>query len=206
MKKYLYLLLFASIVGCSPKSFHKRWTQEIAPKNYTLQFETSKGDFDIEVTRQLSPKAADRLYQLVKKRYFDKQLFYRVNPGFVAQFGSSNKEAYDNWNSIAVSDEAVIQGNEKGTLSFARGGPESRTTDLFINLGNNQRLDTIYYNNVRGFPSFGKVVNGMEVVTSLYSGYADTTMESLNLMYDDREAFLKKFPKLDTIYRVVLKQ
>jgi homoserine O-acetyltransferase len=206
MKKHLYVLIFISILGCAPKVFRASWTKEIAPETYTLQFETSKGNFDIDVTRRLSPKAVDRLYQLVKYRYFDGQLFYRVNPGFVAQFGSSHKEAYDRWNSISVPDEAVLQGNEEGTLSFARGGPESRTTDLFINLGNNQRLDTIFYNDVRGFPSFGRVVNGMEVVTSLYAGYADTTMDALTTMYTDREAFLQKFPKLDTLHRVRIKR
>jgi peptidyl-prolyl cis-trans isomerase A (cyclophilin A) len=91
-------------------------------------------------------------------------------------------------------------------LSFAEGGLESRTTDLFINLGNNQRLDTIFYNDVRGFPSFGRVANGMEVVTSLYSGYADNTMDALATMYTDREVFLQIFPKLDTIHRVRIKR
>lgn len=202
MKKHLYFFILISILGCSPKVFHNKWTKEIAPETYTLQFETSKGNFDIDVSRRLSPYAVDRLYQLVKNRYFDGHLFYRVNPGFVAQFGSGDKAAYDSWKRIPVPDEAVVQGNEKGSLSFARGGPETRTTDLFINLEDNQRLDTIFYNDVRGFPSFGRVTNGMEVVTALYSGYADTTMDSLALMYTDREAFLKKFPKLDTIHRV----
>ncbi|MFD0798196.1 peptidylprolyl isomerase [Maribacter chungangensis] len=206
MKKHLYFLVFVGILGCSPKVFQKKWTKKIAPESYTVQFETSKGNFEIDVTRSLSPYAADRLYQLVTNRYFDGQLFYRVNPGFVAQFGSSNKAAYDSWNSIPVPDEAVVQGNEKGTLSFARGGPESRTTDLFINLGNNQRLDTIFYNDVRGFPSFGRVVEGMEVVTALYSGYADTTMKDMELMYTDKKAFLQKFPKLDSIYRIGIKR
>lgn len=206
MKRYLYFLVFIGILGCSPKVFHKKWTTEIAPETYTVQFETSKGNFEIDVTRRLSPHAVDRLYQLVTNRYFDGHLFYRVNPGFVAQFGSGDKEAYDSWDSISVPDEAVVQGNGKGTLSFARGGPESRTSDLFINLEDNQRLDTIFYNDVRGFPSFGRVTKGMEVVTALYSGYADTTMERLDLMYTDQEAFIQKFPKLDTIHHVRIRR
>jgi peptidyl-prolyl cis-trans isomerase A (cyclophilin A) len=71
MKKHLYVLIFISIVGCSPKVFHTKWTKEMAPETYTLQFETSKGIFDIDITRRLSPKAVGRLYQLVKNKYFD---------------------------------------------------------------------------------------------------------------------------------------
>lgn len=205
MKKYLIGIVALIIISCAPKIFSKKWTTAIAPSNFTVHFETSKGNFDISITRNLSPKAADRFYQLVKHRYFDNQLFYRVNPGFVAQFGSTDSIQYNHWNSIKVPDEKVIQGNSRGTISFARGGPRTRTTDLYINLSDNHRLDTINYNNVKGFPSFGKVINGMEVVENLYSGYADTTIDTLDLMYADKNAFLKLFPKLDTIHKVYVK-
>lgn len=205
MKKYLIAIVTLIIVSCSPKIFSKKWTTEIAPKNFTVAFNTSKGDFDVMITRSLSPKAADRFYQLVKHRYFDNQPFYRVNPGFVAQFGSTDSVNYNYWNSVKVPDEKVILGNSKGTISFGRGGPETRTTDLYINLSDNHRLDTILYNNVKGFPAFGKVVNGMDVVESLHSGYADTTMDTLDLMYTDRKAFLALFPKLDTIHKAYVK-
>lgn len=202
MKKVALALLVILFIGCIPAIFKSKWTKEIAPEIYAARFETTKGNFDIRVTRKLSPMAADRFYQLVKHRYFDNGMFYRVNPGFVAQFGSSNPTKYHNWNSINVPDESVLQGNQRGTLSFGRGGKETRTTDLFINLGDNSRLDTIFYNDVKGFPSFGEVVNGMTVVDSLYDGYADTTMDTLQLMYKNREAFIKKFPKLDLIQKV----
>jgi len=205
MKKHLLGIVIIIIISCSPKLFSKKWTKEIAPKNFTVQFETSKGEFDISVTRNLSPKAVDRFYQLVKHDYFDNQLFYRVNPGFVAQFGSTDSILYNHWNNVAVPDEKVVQGNAKGTLSFGRGGPETRTTDLYINLSDNHRLDTIFYNDVKGFPTFGRVVNGMEVLASLYSGYSDTTMDTLDLMYADRKSFLKLFPELDTIHKVYIK-
>jgi homoserine O-acetyltransferase len=199
MKRIFLPLLFVLFINCSSIIFKSKWTKEIAPETFVTRFETSKGNFDIEVTRRLSPKAADRFYQLVKRHYFDSVLFYRVNPGFVAQFGSSDSTAYTNWNSVKLPDEKVIQGNVRGTLSFARGGKNTRGTDLFINLGDNSRLDTLFYNEVRGFPSFGKVINGMEVLDALYSGYSDSTMQNSELMYTKRAEFLNKFPKLDMI-------
>lgn len=204
MKKIIIALFIVSFIGCSPAIFKAKWTKEIAPKSYTVRFETTKGSFDVKVTREFSPKVADRFYQLVKYRYFDDGMFYRVNPGFVAQFGSTDSTKYNRWNSIRVPDEKVIQGNKRGTLSFGRGGKGTRTTDLFINLSDNFRLDTIFYNDVKGFPTFGEVINGMEIVDSLHSGYADTTMSTLDLMYEDKPAFLKKYPKLDLIEKVYL--
>ncbi len=202
MKKYVLIVILLLLVNCAPRLFHEKWTAERAPDQFSVAFETSKGPFEIEVSRNLSPKAVDRFYQLVKHNYFNNQLFYRVNPGFVAQFGSSNKKLVDDWATFEVPDEDVVQGNEKGTLSFGRGGPNTRTADLYINLSDNHRLDTILYNGVKGFPTFGKVTKGMKVLESLYAGYADTTMDTLQLMYRDREQFLKLFPKLDTIHKV----
>ena len=206
MKKYVLIATLLLLVNCAPRFFHEKWATERAPDQFSVAFETSKGPFEIEVSRNLSPKAVDRFYQLVKHDHFNNQLFYRVNPGFVAQFGSSNKKLIDNWATFEVPDENVVQGNEKGTLSFGRGGPNTRTADLYINLSDNHRLDTIQYNGVKGFPTFGKVTKGMHVLESLYAGYADTTMDTLQLMYRDREQFLELFPKLDTIHKVSFKK
>ncbi|NND78289.1 MAG: peptidylprolyl isomerase [Maribacter sp.] len=201
---YLLAFVFLFNLGCSPKTFNLKWTKETAPENYITRFETSKGNFEIAVERKLSPKAADRFYQLIKHRFFDNSLFYRVNPGFVAQFGGNDSIAYQKWNSVKVPDEMVLQGNTKGSLSFARGGKETRTTDLFINLGDNSRLDTIYYNDVTGFPSFGRVTQGMEVVEKLYAGYSDNTMGDFETMLTDRVEFLRKYPDLDVIEKAYL--
>lgn len=205
-KLCLIIIILAAFAACTATKFSSKWLHEKAPDTFATIFETSKGNFTVEVERKLSPEAVDRFYQLVKYRYFDGNLFYRVNPGFVAQFGTKDSLSSKFWSSKKVVDEPVIQGNAKGTLSFARGGPKTRSTDLFINLSDNHRLDTLLYNEVRGFPAFGKVTKGMEVLESLYSGYADTTMSKLSLMYSDEKAFLKEFPKLDTIHKAYLIQ
>jgi len=205
MRNFLVLLLVSLLwISCSPKTFKLKWTKVIAPEHYTTRFETSKGNFDIKIERGLSPKAADRFYQLVNHNFFDNSLFYRVKPGFVAQFGGNDSVAYKKWNAIKVPDEPVKQGNLKGSFSFARGGKETRTSDLFINLRDNSRLDTLLYNDVKGFPSFGKVTSGMDVIEKLYSGYSDATMEHFDMMLNNRKAFLDKYPKLDVIYKVYI--
>ncbi|MGB5553393.1 MAG: peptidylprolyl isomerase [Flavobacteriaceae bacterium] len=204
MKKSILALFSIIILSCSPTIFKKKWTEEIAPESYTTRFETNKGNFDLKVTRSLSPKAADRFYQLVKHSYFDDVLFYRVNPGFVVQFGSSDSIKRQAWDNVKVPDEKTVQSNTRGTLSFARGGKDTRSTDLFINLGENSRLDTLYYQDVTGFPSFGEVTQGMSVVESLYSGYSDAVMQDFELMIRDRDSFLIKYPKLDKVEKAYL--
>ncbi len=203
MKK-LCLPFLIVITACTSSKFNSKWLDETAPETFSTVFETSKGDFTVAVERKLSPEAVDRFYQLVNYNYFDGNLFYRVNPGFVAQFGTKDSTALKFWSSKKVDDEPVAQGNAKSTLSFARGGPKTRSTDLFINLSDNHRLDTLLYNDVRGFPTFGKVTKGMQVLESLYSGYADTTMDKLDLMYSNEKAFLVQFSKLDTIHKAYL--
>ncbi len=192
------------MTACATTKFKSNWDRFEIPALFSVRFETSKGNFEVKIERRLSPKAVDRFYQLVKTNYFENTLFYRVNPGFVAQFGGNNKIIYQRWGKFKVPDEPVVQGNYKGTLSFARGGKNSRGRDLFINLNDNNRLDTLHYNDVTGFPTFGKVTIGMEVLEALYDNYADTTMNNLDLMYKDLDDFIKKYPKLDTIYRAKL--
>jgi len=200
MKRTCAFILIVFAIGCGPKVFKTEWTKEIAPEKFAARFETSKGDFDIEIERRLSPKAADRFYQLVRRDYFKNMLFYRVAPGFVAQFGTSDSILSNNWNATKIPDEKVVQSNLRGTLSFARGGVETRGTTLFINLNDNERLDTLTYTGVKGFPSFGRVTDGMQVLDSLYSGYGDTPMSDYEMMIENKTEFLKKYPKLDSIY------
>ena len=142
------------------------------PDSFVVAFETSRGRFDVMARTQWSPAGVDRFYQLVNLRYYDDARFFRVVKDFVAQFGlpadpSRNKA----WRIRRLADEPVRHGNLRGTLSYARGGPGTRTVQLFINLKDNVRLDTT---NTFGFPAFAEVVSGMSVVDSLYQGYGDS--------------------------------
>lgn len=197
MKKYSSLLLLLILAACASRQ---------APETFTAKFETTKGDFEVLVEHRHSPHGADRMYQLVRDGYFDNTAFYRVVPGFVAQFGNTDTLALKKWEDLKVPDEEVKLGNKRGTLSFARGGKETRAADLFINLRDNTHLDTIVYEGVKGFPAFGRVTKGMETVEQLYGSYGDTTMEDPNL-YANPGIFRKTFPELDTIKKAyVLKK
>ena len=197
-------MILCTIIACSSTRHPSKWIKRKAPQTFSARFETSKGIFEIEVDRSASPKAVDRLYQLLKTNYFNDALFYRVVPGFVAQFGGTNEILEKKWSTYMLPDEPVIKGNSKGTISFARGGKTSRDATLFINLQDNSRLDTLNYKGVVGFPTFGKVTKGMEVVTQLYSGYGDSIFENLEVMYKDLPAFLKKYPDLDKINKAYI--
>ncbi len=179
--------------------------EEKSPATFQARFETSQGDFEIEFSRDLSPKAVDRVYQQIKHRFYDNVVFYRVVPNFVAQFGHMDSTATaNNWDRYKVEDEPVKGSNTKGTISYARAGLNSRKNHLFINLKDNKRLDTVFYNKVKGFPPLGKVTKGMDVVEKLYSGYSNETMKVYDSLAVNRRAFLKKFPKLDSIKKVII--
>ncbi len=202
--RLLYLILLLFLAACSKPFFKEKWTKETAPEIFTARFETTKGNFDIEIKRELSPAGADRLYQLVKHDFFDSVVFYRVVPKFVAQFSTSDTVLENAWSKYKLPDEEVKASNVRGTISYARSGKETRGTVLFINLADNPRLDTIYYNGVKGFPVLGKVVQGMSTVDSLYNGYGGNTMNQLDTMYRNKDAFFKKFPKLDVVKKAYL--
>lgn len=205
MKKIISLLAVI-IVACSQKpGFDPQWIKEQAPESYTAKFETTKGTFEIEVDRADSPAAADRFYQLVKNGYFDDAVFYRVVEGFVAQFGNSDTIVMNQWREFKVPDEPVKRSNSVGTISFARAGKETRDMELFINLSDNEKLDTLEYEGVKGFPAFGRVSKGFSVARSLYSGYGETSMQQSDQFYTDRAAFLAQFPNLDRIKKATIK-
>ena len=190
------LVIFSA---CSKPTFKSKWLKEQAPANFTVRFETTKGVFDVEITREWSPLAADRFYQTVKHRYYNSTVFYRVVPNFVAQWGNNDTSVLKLWDPYKIADEPVIQSNLKGFMSYARSGKETRGSTLFINLKDNQRLDTVIANGVKGYPPFGKVIRGMDVVDSLYSGYAGSTMSKLDTLKKYPALFFKQFPKLDKI-------
>ncbi len=173
--------------------------QEKAPEAFKVKFRTSKGEFTIESQREWSPLGADRFYNMVKIGYFTDIAFFRVISGFMAQFGIHGDPAISaHWSNAQIQDDPVIKSNKKGYISFAMAGPNTRTTQLFINFGNNANLDSM------GFSPFGKVIEGMDVVDSIYSGYGEGAPSGRGpgqgLIQSRGNEYLKKdFPQLDYI-------
>ena len=164
-----------------------------APASYKAKLATTKGDIVIEVTRAWAPRAADRFYNLVKLGYYNDQAFFRVVKDFVVQFGMhGDPKVTAAWREAYISDEMVKESNKKGTITFAKRGPDTRTVQIFINLKDNPDLDE------DGFAAFGKVVQGMDVVEKLYSDYGEEPKQPIIL--EKGNAYLKEsFPKLDYI-------
>jgi len=177
---------------------------EKAPAAFKAKFKTTKGDFTIEVTRAWAPLGADRFYNLVKAGYFTDLAFFRVISGFMVQFGIHGDPAVSaKWREAAIKDDETAQSNLKGYITYAMAGPNTRTTQLFINYGDNSRLDDM------GFAPFGKVTDGMKTVESIYSGYGEGAPGGMGP--DQRRAqmegnayFKKDFPRLDYIISATL--
>jgi len=175
-----------------------------APAEYEVKFATSKGEFVVKVTRALSPKGADRFYNLVKNGFYDGSSFFRVAPGFVVQFGvSAYPQVSEVWREARIKDDPVAASNKKGFVTFATGGADTRTTQVFISLKDNSRLDGM------GFSPFGEVTQGMEVVESLYSGYGDGPPfgpgpDQGKIQAEGRKYLETNFPKLDSITRATV--
>ena len=166
-----------------------------APATYNVAFKTTKGSFVVTVHRAWAPRGADRFYNLVRARFYDGDEFFRVHKGFVVQFGISGyPQVSSAWQTATIKDDPVKATNARGTITFADGGPNTRTTQVFINLAGNSPLDGM------GFAPFGKVTNGMSVVDKLYSGYGEAPSNAQPQIAAQGNAFLKKhFPKLDAI-------
>jgi peptidyl-prolyl cis-trans isomerase A (cyclophilin A) len=151
------------------------------------------------VHRDWAPLGADRFFNLVKNGFYDDASFFRVLPGFMAQFGISAKPAINKvWEPATIKDDPVTQSNKRGYVSFATSGPNTRTTQMFINYGDNSRLDS------QGFAPFGMVVEGMDVVDKLYNGYGEGAPNGSGpdqgRINSDGKAYLdKNFPQLDSI-------
>ena len=149
----------------------------------------------ITIHRTWAPKGAQRVYNLAKAHFFDGQKFFRVVPGFVVQFGISPFPTVSKaWARATIPDDTITVHNTRGAVSFASAGPGSRTTQLFINLGNNANLD------VDAFAPVGNVSSGMDVIDKLYSGYGDDPTPHQPEMENQGNAYLDKaWPKLDSI-------
>ena len=176
---------------------------EKAPDVFQAKFDTTKGVFVIEVTRAWAPLGADRFYNLVKNGYYDNCRFFRVLSGFMAQFGINGDPKLNAvWRQAQIKDDPVKQSNKRGFVTYAMGGPNTRTTQLFINYNDrNSQLDS------QGFSPFGKVVDGMKVVDSLYADYGEGGQggPDQGRIQMEGNAYLEKgFPKLDYIKSAVI--
>ncbi len=172
---------------------------ERAPDVYWAKFDTTKGSFVIQVTRDWAPLGADRFYNLVKYGFYNNASFFRVIPGFIVQFGiSADPKVSAVWHDAGIQDDPVKHGNTAGTVTFATAGPDTRTTQVFINLADNRFLDA------QGFSPFGAVTQGMNVAQSFYSGYGEGAPNGngpdQQLLQSQGEKYLAaNFPKLDHI-------
>lgn len=167
-----------------------------APQRFTATFKTTAGTFVVEVHRTWSPHGADRFYNLVKNGFYDGQKIFRVVPHFVVQFGiSPYPEVSQAWQTADIPDDPVGKlHNRRGTVDFASAGPNTRTTQIFVNTADNLQLDAA------GFTPLGEVTSGMGAVDNLYSGYGDAPTQEQAQMAAEGNAYLEKqWPKLDTI-------
>jgi len=190
-------MVFAPLAGraaIDPALYKPASLRAKAPAHFDVTFKTTAGVFVVSVTRAWAPNGADRFYNLVKHRFFDGAEFFRVVPGFVVQFGLTGNPALDRiWGQADIPDDPVKQSNHTGYLTFAASSmPNSRTTQMFINLAENTRLDTI------GFAPIGRVISGMDAVRKIYSGYGESPNQDL-ITASGNTYLRQNFPQLDRI-------
>jgi peptidyl-prolyl cis-trans isomerase A (cyclophilin A) len=192
----MFLLLALLAAAC-----RKPPPKVVVPEVFRIKFETSQGDFVVEATRAWAPHGVDRFHELLRMHYFDQARFFRVLPGFIAQFGAHRDfNVHATWSNLFIVDDPPREKNLRGTLTFARSGPNTRATEIFINLAGNTSLDS------EGFVPFGKVIQGMEVVDKFYAGYGEMRPEGKWIDRDrvegeTNEYLVQRFPKLDWIKR-----
>lgn len=171
------------------------------PAKFKVLFETTKGDFVVEVDSALAPVGARRFYNLVRNGYYDGVRFFRIVPGFVVQFGIHGEPAVAAaWRPARLPDDPPRTSNQRGFLTFATSGPNTRTVQVFINLGDNSRLDAT------GFAPFGHVTGGMDVIDRFYAGFGEGPPRGRGPQQDrmqaEGEAYLQReFPQLDQVIR-----
>ncbi|MBN1442916.1 MAG: peptidylprolyl isomerase [Planctomycetes bacterium] len=168
---------------------------ETAPDVYKARFETSAGDFVVEVYREWAPRGADRFYNLVKIGFFDEARFFRVVPNFVVQIGINGDPRVNAvWRNARIPDDPVAETNAQGTVTFATAGPNSRTTQIFINFKSNAGLDA------QGFSPFGKVVEGMDIVGAINPQYGQRP-DQMRIQTQGNAYLKAEFPRLDYVKR-----
>jgi len=171
----------------------------VVPQVFRVKFQTSQGDFVVEAHRAWAPHGVDRFHELVGMKFFDQGRFFRVVPGFIAQFGvHRNFEVHEKWRTMFIADDPPQQKNLRGMLAYAKSDPGTRATEIFINLADNKALDD------QGFVPFAQVVQGMEVVDKFYAGYGEMRPEGkyidpTRVEGEANEYLVQRFPRLDFI-------
>jgi len=179
--------------GGAPSLMNPGSLRAKAPDSYKVQFTTTKGNVVIEIHRDWAPLGADRFYNLVRNGFFTDAAFFRVVPNFIVQFGLGPNPAVNKvWQNANFRDDPVKESNKRGTLTFATAGPNTRTTQLFINLKDNAPLDA------QGFAPFGTVVEGMDIVDKIYPGYGERPAQD-KITSEGKPYIDKNFPQLDRI-------
>lgn len=194
-------LVLAAAIGTSAQTgrlLDPSQLAETAPDVFRARFDTSKGAFVIEVHRDWAPLGADRFYNLVKNGFYDGTRFFRVRPGFMAQFGiNGNPEIQAAWQRVRLNDEPRVKSNTRGFVSFTKESlPNTRFTQVFINYGDNSYLDE------QGFAPFGEVVSGMDVVDKLHS--PEPQPDQRRILREGNEYLQKEFPQLDFVKKAAI--
>jgi peptidyl-prolyl cis-trans isomerase A (cyclophilin A) len=210
MRKLFLIAAAVYVAGCgspekpaeAPKKAAKR--DGPMPGVYKVRFETTKGNFVVEVHKEWAPKGAERFWKLLNMRFFNDTRFFRVRPNFIVQFGlSGDPQTNSLLNAMPIEDDPVKQKNQKGMISFAQAGKNTRRTQVFINMKDNRSLDT------DGFAPFGKIVEGMETVEHLYAGYGEWSPpgsgpSAARIQTQGNDYLDSQFPRLDKIKKAVI--
>lgn len=211
MRKCILFLAAVALAGCgggeavkpdAPKKASKR--DGPMPDVYQVRFETTRGNFVVEVHKDWAPKGAERFWKLLSMRFFNDTRFFRVRPNFIVQFGlSGDPQTTSLLNAMPIQDDPVKQKNARGMISFAQAGKNTRRTQVFVNLKDNRSLDR------DGFAPFGKVVEGLDVIEKLYAGYGEWSPPgsgpSAAKIQTEGNAYLdSRFPRLDKLNRAVI--
>ena len=206
MKKGIYFFIVILLCSCSRELFNKKWIKIQAPDEFSAVFETTEGAFEIYAKRAWSPEGVDRLYALIKKDFYTDISVFRVVPKFVAQFGiHNNPDLHKVWQQYGIPDEPVLEKNKVKTIAFARGGIRTRTTQIFINLKDNPRLDKLSYSGVTGFPVVAKVTKGFENVLKFYNKYGDNLGRKQDSIQKFGNAFIREnYPEIAFIKKAYI--
>jgi cyclophilin family peptidyl-prolyl cis-trans isomerase len=200
------LVVFALPAAAQTALENPAGLREQAPATFKARFDTTKGAFVIEVTRAWAPKGADRFYNLVKNGFYDNARFFRVVSGFMVQFGiNGDPGIMARWRGAQISDDPVSQSNTRGMITFAMAGPNTRTSQVFINFGDNSQLDKM------GFAPFGRVVSGMNVVDAINAEYGEGAPRGRgpgqSRIQNEGNAYLSKdFPRMDYIKKATIER